>query len=76
MIILNLPTANFLQEVEEMVILEGMSYMDSIIAWCDKKNIEIESMSSVIANNSVIKAKIQLEAENLNFLPKSIKLSV
>ena len=76
MILLNLPTADFIAEVERMVIEEGMGYMDSVIEWCSLKNIEIESMASVISNNSVIKAKIQLEAESLHFLPKSIKLSL
>ncbi len=76
MIIINLPTADFLTEVERMVADEGMGYMDSVIEWCSLKNIEIESMASVIANNSIIKAKIQLEAENLHFLPRSIKVSL
>ena len=74
MIILNLPTADFITEVERMVIEDELTYMDAIINWCEQRNIEIESMSSVIANNSVIKAKLQHEAENLHFLPKSIKV--
>ena len=72
--ILSLPTADFLAEVERMVAEDDLSYMDAIISWCEKRNIEIESMSSVIANNSVIKAKLQLEAERLHFLLQSIKI--
>lgn len=70
------PSVDFIKEVEELVAKNNMSYMDSILHWCEKKNIEIESVSTLIANNTFMKARLQLEAENLHFLPKSIKFSI
>jgi hypothetical protein len=70
---LNLPAVDFVNEVETLVKDGSMTYMDAILHLCDKKKIEIEAITSLISNNSFVKAKLQLEAENLHFLPKSIK---
>ena len=43
---------------------------------CEKNNIEVESIASLIKSNENIKSKIQIEAENLNFLPKTARLDI
>jgi hypothetical protein len=55
--------------IEEIVYMKDISYMDAIIEYCEHNDVEIEVAASLISNN--LKSKIQLEAEDLNFLPKS-----
>jgi hypothetical protein len=50
--------------------------MDAVIYYCEENNIEIEVFAKAIKSNDMMKAKIQIEAENLNFLPKSSTLPI
>ena len=69
-----LTTEKFTKEIERIVSSFNLEYMDAVIYYCEKNNIEIETAASIIRSNLKIKSKLQLEAENLNFLPKSAKL--
>jgi hypothetical protein len=42
----------------------------------EKNGIEIETAASLIKSSSKIKAKIQNEAEEMNYLPRSAKLPI
>lgn len=55
--------------VEEIVYMKDVSYMEAIIIYCEENNVEVEVAASLI--NANLKYLIQLEAETLNFLPKS-----
>jgi len=70
---LNFPIQTFLLDIEK-IVAGGDTYINAIIHWCEKKNVEIEYIAQLINSNSTLKSKLQLEAENLNFLPKSIRL--
>lgn len=56
-------------EIEEIVYMKDVSYMDAIILFCEEKGYEIELAAKLISG--ALKSKIKLEAEDLNFLPKS-----
>lgn len=60
---------NFSMEIEEIVYMKDVSYMDAIILFCEEKGYEIELAAKLISG--ALKSKIKLEAEDLNFLPKS-----
>lgn len=60
---------SFSLDIEEIVYMKDISYMDAILEYCEKNDVEIEVAASLISNN--LKSKIQLEAEDLNFLPRS-----
>ena len=60
--------------IEEMVIEKNVTYMDACLEYCKDNNVEPESLGRLI--NKALKQKIQVEAENLNFLPKSSSLPV
>lgn len=60
---------NFFHTIEEIVYMKDVSYMDAVLLYCEENNVEIEVAASLINNN--IKYQIQLEAEELHFLPKS-----
>ncbi len=60
----------FNQEIEDFVYETGESYIDAIVNFCEKNNVEIESVAKMI--NKVIKAKIESEAEDLNLLTEKL----
>jgi hypothetical protein len=51
-----------------------MEYIDAVIYWCEKNNIEVEYVASYIKKDAAFKMKIQEEAENLNILKKGARL--
>lgn len=61
--------ANFSFEIEKLVQDKKISYMDAVILYCEAKNLEVEVAAKLIS--STLKSKIKIEAEELNFLPKS-----
>ena len=70
-------TANeFSLYIEERVVKERIGYMDAIINYCNTIDIDVGSIASLV--NQSLKDKIQLEAEDLNFLKKSktVKLPI
>jgi len=67
---------NICETIEDMVTKYSISYMDAVIYYCEENNIEIEVFAKAIKSNDMMKAKIQIEAENLNFLPKSSTLPI
>lgn len=66
----------FYESIEEIVWKYDIEYIDAIVMYCDKNNIEVESIAALIKNNEYFKSKIQIEAENLNFLPKTAHLDI
>jgi len=55
--------------IEDTVRQKVMTYMDAVIHLCEENTIEVEDVKKYISTS--IKEKIELEAMNLNFLPKS-----
>jgi hypothetical protein len=72
--IINTKANNFIQEIETLCKKKNIEYIDAIILWCENNNLEIEYAAELIKNNMVIKSKIQVEAENLNFLKRPARL--
>ena len=69
------PTS-FMQEIDKLVEEAGLEYIEAIIYYCEVNDIEIETDASLIKGSAKMKAKVQFEAENLNYLPKSGKLPI
>jgi len=64
----------FVQQIDAIVKEYNIDYMDAVIHFCEKNNIEIETAASIIKSNQRIKSRLQHEAEDLHFLPKRAKL--
>jgi len=60
--------------VEQIVKEKKISYMDAIVWWCEENEFDIQDVNKLIS--PLIKEKIKVEAENLNFLPKSSRLPI
>lgn len=63
--------SRFAQEVEKLVMEEGVSYIDAIITFCEINKIDLESVPKLISKP--LKEKIKFEAMELNFLKKTSK---
>ena len=64
----------FTKEIEKLVSEKKMEYIDAVMYFCDKNGVDIETAASLIKSNAKLKASIQVEAENLNYLPKTKQL--
>lgn len=59
----------FSLSIETIAKEKQISYMDSIIEYCEKTGLEIELAAKLVSGS--LKAKIKMEAEELHFLPRS-----
>ena len=60
----------FAQEIENLVQVNvEMNYIDAIVHFCEKNNIDLDSVPKLISKP--LKEKIKCEATDLNFLKKT-----
>lgn len=67
-------TASFYEEIDGLVHKHNLTYMDAIIYFCEKNEVEIETAATMVKGNFRIRSHIQSEGEVLNYLPRSAKL--
>jgi uncharacterized protein YeaC (DUF1315 family) len=66
----------FSVEIEKLVNSKKMDYIDAVVLWCQKNNLEVEYAAGLIRKDPVLRSKVQVEAENLNVLKKGARLPV
>jgi len=71
-----LKNSGFVEEVEKLCKDKNIEYIDAIVMWCQKNNLEIETAAYWIKKDPVMKSKIQVEAENLNILKRGARLPI
>jgi hypothetical protein len=59
----------FSLSIETLVAKKNIPYMDAVILYCEESGLEVELAAKLISG--ALKSKIQIEAEELHFLPKS-----
>jgi hypothetical protein len=64
--------SRFTKLIEKTVGDLKISYMDAVLYVCDKNEIDLEDVSKFIS--PIIKGKLEAEAMNLNFMPKTNSL--
>ncbi len=69
---LMLTKRKFSKMVEETVNLKRISYIDAIVLICEKNTLDIQDVKKYLSD--VITNKIEAEAKDLNYLPRSNKL--
>jgi len=69
-------SADFVKEIDKLASGKGLTYFDAVIHYCESNNIEVETAASLIKQSAVLKAKIQVEAENLNMVRRSGRLPI
>jgi len=65
---------DFVVEVENLVQYANLTYLEAIIHFCFKRNIEVEMVVPLISRNAVLKSKLQENAEQLHFMKKTRRL--
>ena len=65
---------NIVKFNEEIEILcsKGVDYLDSIITWCHRNDIELETIVPILKKDVTIKARLQKIAITKNLLKKVI----
>lgn len=64
-------TAKFSQDVEKIAVENSMNYIDAIIHYCEKNEIEIESVPKLISKP--LKDKLKYDAQKLNYIKKTTR---
>lgn len=68
--------SEFSKDIEQIVKESQINYIDAVVMWCEERNVDIEQAASFVKRSQVIKAKIEVNATDLNFLPKGSKLPI
>jgi hypothetical protein len=68
--------STFSSEIEKLVSTKNIDYIDAIVLWCERNNLEVEYAAGMIKKDPVLKSKVQVEAENINVLKKGARLPI
>lgn len=63
---------DFSLHIEKIAKANDVSYIDAILDYCEKNEIEPKEISAMISQS--LKEKIEVEYEDLNYLPKKARL--
>ena len=64
----------FSLEIENIAKDMKISHMDAVLYYCEKNDLEPDSVSRLITKG--LKEKIEANARDLNFLPKQAQLPI
>lgn len=65
---------DFQREVEQLAFEKRIDFMDAVLLYCEQTGMEVEAAGQLIRTSAKMKARIQDEAEALNYFPKTSKL--
>jgi len=65
-------TKEFTIKIEELAKQKNLKYIDAIVHFCENNEIDVGTVGPLISKN--LKDKIALEAQDLNYLPKTGRL--
>ena len=68
-------TENIVKEIQSFID-KGVPYIDAVVEYAEKNEVEIEVIGQMIRSSPILKAKIQYEAEELNMMDKTDRLPV
>lgn len=66
----------FIEEIDKLCLAKNIEYIDAVVYWCEKNGLEVELAADLIKRHPLMKSKIQVEAENLNYLKRSARLPI
>lgn len=65
---------SFIEEITDIVWEKDVSFIDAIVIWCEKHNVEPETVGSLVKKDPVLLALVEGEAQDLRILPRGNKL--
>jgi len=63
-------------EIEKLVKEFQLSYIDAVLYYCERNGLDEEYVGSILTENPSLRSKIEIEAEELNFLQKIDRLPI
>ena len=57
-------STKFIDDIEKMCETRGVDIIDAVVTWCERNNIEVESVASIIKKDVSLRARLQAEAES------------
>jgi hypothetical protein len=67
---------SFIEYIEKLCRTKNIEYIDAVVLWCEKNNLEVETAAYWIRKDPTMKSKIQAEAEVLNILKRTARLPI
>jgi len=67
---------SFALTIENLAIDNGLSHMDAVLFYCEQTGLEPFEIAGLIKQNKALKSKIESNARELNFLPKTAVLPI
>lgn len=64
------------KEVQRLVDEKGMSYIEASIEYAKDTDVDIETVATILSKIPYLKARIEMEAEKLNLIPKTDRLDL
>jgi len=64
----------FSLKIEQIALEKNITHMDAVLWYCSKNEIDPSTVARLI--NKALKEKIEVNAADLNFLPKQAKLPI
>jgi len=61
--------SKFSSDIEDFVKVHHLTYIDAIVEYCEKNNIDIDTVNKLISKP--LKEKLRYEATELNYLKKT-----
>ena len=69
-------SSDFVKEITQLVSDKNIGFFDAVIYYCETHSIEVETAASMIKQSTLLKSKIQYEAEELNLMRKTARLPI
>jgi hypothetical protein len=69
-------SADFVKEIDKLVTSKNLNFFDAVMYYCETNNVEVETAASLVKQSTILKARLQIEAENLNLIRKSARLPI
>lgn len=63
-------------EIEKIAQEANTDYIDAVLHYCTKNDLEIETVGLLLAQDPNLVEKIQIDAENLHFIKKTSRLPI
>ena len=68
---INSVSTTFIEDIERMCEIHSVDIVDAVVTWCERNNVEIESVASLIKKDVSLKARLQAEAESARTVKRS-----
>ena len=68
--------SEFFLEIENIVTEFNVNYLDAILMYVEKNNLEVESVAAIVKKHPLIKSRLQEDCETLKLLEKQARLPI